>query len=248
MQKLRSIIVDDESSGRSSLHKLILLNCPTVEVVSLASSANEAYPAIVEHKPNLVFLDIEMPTENGFQLLSRFTKIDFHVIFVTAYDKYAIQAIKLNALDYLLKPVRMEELISAVTKATNNINANNNELLANFLRNYKTKTNKLAIPIREGFSYIDVKEIVRCEADANYTVILLTSGAKVISSKTIGEYEETLRDLDFIRVHKSHMINASHVKSYLKGEGGTITMSDGFEVPVSRRKRDEFLTKINSNH
>jgi two-component system LytT family response regulator len=243
---MKAIIVDDELSGRNNLCRLIEEHCHEVKVVSICSSASEAYSAILEKNPDVVFLDIEMPRETGFDLLSRIPKIDFRVIFVTAYDKYAIQAIKLNALDYLLKPVRSEDLVTAVQKVQSSLKGNYDQLITSLLKSYGngSKAEKLAIPVREGFSYVNIKDIIRCEADANYTRIVLFSNVKILSSKTLGEYEETLSDFDFIRVHKSHMINLSYVKNYVKGEGGVIKMSDGYEVPVSRRKREEFLAKI----
>jgi two-component system LytT family response regulator len=242
---IRAVIVDDESSGRNSLKLLLDKNCPNVEVVSTSSSVEEAILLIASVKPDLVFLDIEMPERNGFDLLNHFTEVNFSVIFVTAYDKYAMQAIKLNALDYLLKPVRSEDLVLALKKVELGTLSESKLLISNFKKNY-TKLEKLAIPIREGFSFVDLSEIMRCQADVNYSIIFLKSGSKIISSKTLGEYEDILEDFGFIRIHKSHIINFNHVKTYSKGEGGVITMADGVEIPVSRRKRDEFLSRINS--
>jgi two-component system, LytTR family, response regulator len=239
------IIVDDEVGGRNTLKRLLELNCPTVKSIVTCSSVDEAIAVVEGDKPDLVFLDIEMPGKNGFELLSHFTELDFYVIFVTAFDHYAIQAIKLNALDYLLKPVRAEDLVSAVGRVQAMTQKKSNLLLSSFKKNYREKIEKLAIPIREGFSFVDVKDIIRCEADANYSVIFLDSGPKIVSSKTLGEYEDILGDLGFMRIHKSHLINLQYVKRYVKGEGGTITMKDGVEIPVSRRKREDFLDRIN---
>lgn len=239
------IIVDDEVGGRNSLKRLLELNCPIVKSIITCSSVDEAILAIQNDKPDLVFLDIEMPGKNGFELLNHFTEIDFYVIFVTAFDCYAIQAIKLNALDYLLKPVRDEDLVSAVQRVSEMTQKKSNLLLSSFKKNYQEKIEKLAIPIREGFSFVDLKDIIRCEADANYSVIFLDSGTKIVSSKTLGEYEDILSGSGFMRIHKSHLINLQYVKKYAKGEGGLITMKDGVEIPVSRRKREDFLDRIN---
>lgn len=239
------LIVDDEVGGRNTLKRLVELNCPTVTTLTTCASVDEAISIIEKDKPDLVFLDIEMPGKNGFELLSHFSEIDFYVIFVTAFDHYAIQAVKLNALDYLLKPVRAEDLISAVKRLNDMTQKRSNLLLSSFKKNYHEKIEKLAIPIREGFSFVDVKEIIRCEADANYSIIFLDSSPKIVSSKTLGEYEDILGDLGFMRVHKSHLINLQYVKRYTKGEGGIITMKDDAEIPVSRRKREDFLDRIN---
>jgi two-component system LytT family response regulator len=242
---VKVLIVDDEVNGRNGLKGLLQANCPEIEEIELCGSVDEAVNAIGNKKPDLVFLDIEMPEKSGFELLNCFEEIDFYVIFVTAYDKYAIQAIKLNALDYLLKPVRSEDLINAVHKVTE-LNRKKNKLLLSSLKKNYQKLEKLAIPIREGFSFVDIKDVVRCEADANYSIIFLDSGSKITSSKTLGEYESVLDELGFLRTHKSHLVNLHYVKNYSKGEGGVITLKDGTEIPVSKKKRQDFLMRINS--
>jgi two-component system LytT family response regulator len=242
---VRVLIVDDESAGRIALRGLLEITCPQIEEINVCSSVDEAVAFIDVNKPDLVFLDVEMPGKNGFELLNAVDEIDFYVIFVTGYDHYAIQAIKLNALDYLLKPVRPQDLINCIQKVSQ-LTRKKQRMLHSALGKNFYKPDKLAIPIRNGFSFVDLKEVVRCEADANYSIIFLESGLKITSSKTLGEYESILSEFGFLRTHKSHLINLYYVKNYSKGEGGVITLKDGTEIPVSKKKRQDFLIRINS--
>ncbi|MFN7706013.1 MAG: LytR/AlgR family response regulator transcription factor [Chryseotalea sp.] len=242
-EKIEAIIVDDELSGREGLKILVDRHCPKISIVDVCDNLEAAISTIKSKKPRLVFLDIEINERYGFELFNYFDQIDFKVIFVSAFDKYAIKAIKLNALDYLLKPVNAEDLNKAVTKLEEAGWApTNNQLINNLKRN---NFDKIAVPTREGYSFIDLSEIIRCEADINYSVIHLKTGLKVVSSKSLGEYEQLLDTMGFLRIHKSHIINLDHIKSYIKGDGGVIIMADGAHIPVSRRQRDEFLNRLN---
>jgi len=245
---IKAVIVDDELGARESLSKMLEKNCKNVQVVAKADSMANAFMEITTHQPDLVFLDIEMPNGNAFDLLEKFREINFNIIFVTAYDHYAIKAIKFSAIDYILKPVDPEELVKAVTRFESQL-SNKNSLDKKFktlLSNVKpeNKLKKVGIPDGDGLIFINLADIIRCDSDGNYTYFLLTSGKKIIASRTLGEYEQMFADDNFFRVHRSHLINLEHVKKYIKGEGGYVIMSDNSQVEVSRRNKNEFLEKL----
>ncbi len=246
---IKAVIVDDELGARESLSKMIEKNCKQLEIVAKADSAIAAYDAITSKKPDLVFLDIEMPNGNAFDLLEKFKEIDFNIIFTTAYDHYAIKAIKFSAVDYILKPIDPEELVEAVKRFEKKQQENPNVLDKQFktlLSNVRpeNKLKKVGIPDGDGLVFINLSDIVRCESDGNYTFFILTSGKKIIASRTLGEYEQMFTEDHFFRVHRSHLINLQHVKKYIKGEGGYVIMSDDSQVEVSRRNKNEFLEKL----
>lgn len=244
----KAIIVDDELGARESLSKMLEKNCKNIEVVAKADNMMNAFIEITNHQPDLVFLDIEMPNGNAFDLLEKFKEINFNIIFVTAYDHYAIKAIKFSAIDYILKPVDPEELISAVSRfesqheTKNSLDKKFKTLLSNVKPENKLK--KVGIPDGDGLIFINLADIIRCDSDGNYTYFLLTSGKKIVASRTLGEYEQMFAEDNFFRVHRSHLINLEHVKKYIKGEGGYVVMSDNSQVEVSRRNKNEFLEKL----
>ncbi len=245
---IRAIIVDDEEKGRLTLKNLISKNCPGIELADLCDSVETATESILKHEPDLVFLDIEMPFQNGFSLLEKFKKPEFDVIFTTAYDHYAIKAIKYSAMDYLLKPIDTDELKSAVSKIEQK-NKNVIPQLPDFellLSNLKLKGNsaKIAVPTFEGLQMINSTEIIKCTANESYTEIVLSNGKKIMVSRILKEYEDLLSDFNFFRVHNSCLINLSHVNKYVKGDGGYVVMSDGESVEVSRRKKNDLLNKL----
>lgn len=245
---IKAIVVDDELGARESLSKMIEKYCKNIEIVAKADSAKAAYTAINDLNPDLVFLDIEMPNGNAFDLLEKFKEINFDIIFTTAYDHYAIKAIKFSAIDYILKPIDSEELIQAVARLENKkgvkttLNTQFKALLSNVKQNNKLK--KVGIPDGEGLIFINLTDIIRCDSDGNYTYFILTTGKKIIASRTLGEYENMFADENFFRVHRSHLINLEHVKKYIKGEGGYVVMSDNSQVEVSRRNKIDFLEKL----
>lgn len=245
---IRAIIVDDELGARESLSKMIEKNCKQIEIVAKADSMKTAYEAITEHQPDLVFLDIEMPKGNAFDLLEKFKEINFNIIFTTAYDHYAIKAIKFSAVDYILKPIDPEELVNAVKRLESKLGQKetlNNQfktLLSNVRPENKLK--KVGIPDGDGLIFINLSDIIRCDSDGNYTFFILTNGKKIIASRTLGEYEQMFSDDNFFRVHRSHLINLEHVKKYIKGEGGYVVLSDNSQVEVSRRNKNDFLEKL----
>lgn len=244
----KAIIVDDELGARESLSKMLEKNCKNIQVVAKADNMMNAFVEITNHQPDLVFLDIEMPNGNAFDLLEKFKEINFNIIFVTAYDHYAIKAIKFSAIDYILKPVDPEELITAVSRfesqheTKNSLDKKFKTLLSNVKPENKLK--KVGIPDGDGLVFINLADIIRCDSDGNYTYFLLTSGKKIVASRTLGEYEQMFAEDNFFRVHRSHLINLEHVKKYIKGEGGYVVMSDNSQVEVSRRNKNEFLEKL----
>lgn len=241
---IRTILVDDEQNNRDNLRELLQKYCPKIQIVSACASAQEAMKAIETHQPELVFLDIEMPRENGFNLLEKLPNIDFEVIFVTAYDHYGIKAIKFSALDYLLKPIDISELIQAVNKAEEKINQQQeNQRMLHLLHNNRLpdENKTLALSLADKIEFVEINTITRCEAENNYTTFYLNNGQKLIVSKTLKEYDELLSSFHFLRVHQSHLINLDYVKSFIKNDGGYIRMKDGSNVSISRQRRDYVL-------
>ncbi len=244
---LSAIIIDDEQKGRLALRQKLQDYCPMVQVMGEASDGAEGIPLIEKYKPQIIFLDIEMPRMDGFEMLRRIENRDFHIVFTTAYDQYAIQAIKYAAFDYLLKPIDIEELKSAVERINQHRSTNFTQkkletLEANLLSMQTPK--KLAIPILEGFLFFDISHIIHLEAQSNYTVIYFTDHPKLIASRTLKDFEDLLPPETFFRPHHSHIINLNYIKRYIKGDGGQIEMQNGNFVTVARRKKEEFLKTI----
>jgi len=245
---IKAIIVDDEKKGRDLLEILLKENCPNVNIIDKVSSAEDAFFSIIEKKPDLVFLDIEMPGGTGFDLLEKFDNINFSIIFVTAYDKYALKAFKFSAIDYLLKPVDEEELKAAVQKVIKKEHATDSNDFESLTYNYKslkTDHNKLALVTGSGLVFVEIKNITRCEANGKFTWCYINGQEKILANKNLGEFESFLTDYNFIRVHHSHLVNVDFIKSYKPGRTGTITMQDDSQVDVSQRKKEDFLKKLN---
>ncbi|MBS1596103.1 MAG: response regulator transcription factor [Bacteroidetes bacterium] len=242
---MRAIIVDDELLVAQNLNLLLKRYCPEVQVLQMAHSAGDAEKLIKELQPDLIFLDVEMPGGNGFDLLKRFTQIRFGIIFVTAFDHYAIQAIKFSAIDYLLKPIDINELKGAVAKAqeqlkNRSINQSLNILLHNMAQP-ATKLQKLSLPTQDGMTFIAINDIIYCESDGNYTIFYLDDGQKLLITRQIGVYEELLPEPLFCRIHRQYIINVNKVARYVKGRGGHVVMTDGQEIDVAVRKKEDFL-------
>ncbi|HYF31047.1 MAG TPA: LytTR family DNA-binding domain-containing protein [Chitinophagaceae bacterium] len=242
---IRAIIVDDEPKNRKVLRSLLTDFCPEVSIAGEAGSAEEASKVVSNENPDLLFLDIEMPYGNAFDLLDKLMPVNFEIIFITAFDEYTLKAFRYSALDYLLKPVDIEELKTAVKKASEKIHLKNlNRQLANLLQNIhpsRTATPKIALPTQDGFVFQSTKDIIRFEAKGNYTYIFTNDGQKHISSRTIRQYEEMLPDKLFFRIHNSHIINLNYIKKYNKGRGGQVIMTDGSILEVATRRKDDFL-------
>lgn len=239
---LKAVIVEDEKLSREALVSYIKEFCPGLEVVSACRSVREAYRAIVELEPQIVFLDIKLPGGDGFSLLKKFRKIDFCVIFITAWSEYATKAFRFSATDFLLKPVRISELIEAVEKAKQYLRqkefANLETLLEN-IENTSESLHKLIIPNQKGFIAVNTSEIIMCEADGYCTGFYLEGGRKITSSHHLKHYEELLPSRIFMRVHNSSIINLHHVKAY--STQGEISLSGNLTAPLSRNRREEFL-------
>jgi two-component system, LytTR family, response regulator len=247
--KLKCIIVDDEAPGRLVLRELLAHYCTNVDVVAEAGNITEAYDLITTHKPDFVLLDIQMPGGSGFDLLKKFDEIHFDVIFVTSYDKYAVSAIKFSALDYLLKPVEIQELVAAVGKVEANKNElpQKNQLYLNLLNNLDENTIEKKLPVhhKDKVRLISLGDVVSFEADSNYTQIFTTQDEKYSSAKLLKDFEEVLSShSQFIRVNKSAIININYVREYSKGTPCIIYMNNSKEYEISRRKKAEIWERI----
>ena len=242
---IRAIIVDDEPKNRRILRQLLEKFCPQVAVEHEAGSAKEALEVIALSKPELLFLDIEMPYGNAFDLLDQLVPVDFEIIFITAFDEYTLKAFKYSALDYLLKPVNIEELQAAVERASKKIHLKSiNQQLTNLLENLnstKQPISKIAVPTNDSYVFVALREILRLEARGNYTCIYTADGSKHISSRNIKQYDEMLPEKQFFRIHNSHIVNLEHVKKYRRGRGGEVEMADGAVLEVATRRKDAFL-------
>ena len=237
---IKAMIVDDKTAAIELLRWLIQENCPEITSVVSALSVDEALPLIENFEPDILFLDIQMPRQTGFDLLAKAKKWNFEVIFTTAFNEYAIQAIRFSALDYLLKPLNGADLKKAVErfKAKKELAPAGEEQYRNFIRNI-TRDNsplKLALPGINGIQYVLPEEIIRLQAERNYSRLYFVKGKNFLSSKTLAEYEKILRDAGFIRIHRSHLINPAHIAAYEKQE--VIRLNDGCEIEVSRRKKE----------
>ncbi|MFY7828614.1 MAG: LytR/AlgR family response regulator transcription factor [Flectobacillus sp.] len=242
---LRAIIVDDENNALEALKTLLTSYCPQVKIIETATSVEEAYQKVVTFNPNLLFLDVEMTNGTGFDLLMRFDEPSFKVIFVTGFDQYALNAIKFSAIDYLLKPIHVAELIEAVKKAEKQLDSQDNlgELrnLLSTLNNPRNRKNKIAIPTHKGFEMIEVQDIVRCEASSGYTLIHLLQGKPVMSSRDLKTYHELLEEYDFFRIHDSHLISHFHIQKVLNEDGGVVVLTNDIRLPIARRRKSDFL-------
>ncbi len=246
--RINSIIVDDEKHGRENLAGLLGQYCTEVTVLGEADSVETAISLIQNKNPNLIFLDIEMPRGTGFQLLEHFKDFNFEVIFVTAYDSYAIKAIRFSAADYILKPINYNELQSAVAKAAKRIRLKEeNERLKQLYWNMQQPANpRIGLPTSDRIQYIEVSKIIRCQGEGNYTHFYFEENKHLLVSKTLVEFEDLLQEYLFIRVHKTHLVNLKHVVAYVKTDGGELLLSNGDYVAVSRRRKMFVQEKLNS--
>jgi two-component system LytT family response regulator len=241
---LRALIIDDEAHMRDTLFKLLEMHCPDVTIVGQAAGVATGTAAIHEFHPDLVFLDIQMKDGTGFDLLYNLPSIDFKVIFITAYDQYALQAFKFSAVDYLLKPVNPEQLAEAVNRAGEMIQEHfklQMKALEENLKSANKQNKKIILKTAENIHLLDVKNILFCESDGPYTTVHTGEGEKILVSKTLRDYEEILYDCGFYRVHKSFLINLWQIKRFERQDGGSIVMNNELKIPVASRKRDELL-------
>ena len=244
---LKCIIVDDELKSRESLKSILLTFCEDVEVSALCQDIVEGLKAIDEHQPDIVFLDIQMKQETGFDLLTKVSKINFDIIFTTAHSEYAIKAIRFSAIDYLLKPIDIQDLQNAVENVRKKKNGDMSDRLQQLLQNLKgtsDENHKLALPTSVGLTFIKIVDILYCRASGNYTDIYMKDGKKHLVSRLLKEYDELLCEHNFYRIHHSSLINLNFVQNYIKGDGGSVVMVDNITLDVSRRKKDIFLERI----
>lgn len=247
---LSAILVDDEESNVSSLKEKISRHCKELHIAALCYNATDAIAAINSLQPDVVFLDIEMPVMNGFLLLQNLTFKNFELIFTTAYDHYAIKAIRFSALDYLVKPIEIEELKYAVNRAIEKrsdiTSAQQLEILLENLPPRKNSFQKIAIPTTDGLQFIKIHDILYLEANMNYTFVVLTDSKKFIVCQTLKIFEDMLPADTFIRIHNSYIINKHFAEKYIRGEGGQVVLSNGVTLDVSKRKKADFLRAIGS--
>jgi two-component system LytT family response regulator len=237
-----TLIIDDELHNREVIRYILKEHCPNVEIIGEADSVKTGIKAISELKPDLVLLDIRLEDGNAFDLLDQVEKINFKIIFITAYEEYALKAIKFSALDYLLKPVTAEELIVAINKAENQYMRDLQIQLTELAHNLnKSVKKRIILRTAEQLHLIPVEDIVRCEADRNYSSFFLINGKKIVVSSPMKDFEDILTEQGFFRVHKSHIVNLNFVKSYIKSDGGYVLLTDGTDLPVSMRKKNQLM-------
>lgn len=244
---IQSVIIDDEASNRLNLKRLLERYCADVKIVAEAENGSEGLQKIKEFQPDLIFLDIRMPGMDAFEMLEQIPDIQSEIIFITAYDEYAFRAFAFNALDYLLKPLNFNHLIQAVGKARDKIKLREeNQILKNLVNNLQRENGdkRLALPMEEKTEFIAVKDIIRCQADSNYTIFFLLNNKKILVSKTLKEFELALENSGFIRPHNSHLVNTRQIKAFSKRDGGYLEMTDGFQVPISRNRKEEILRVV----
>lgn len=240
---INAVIIDDEKHSRATLQDMVQEYCPEVHIAGLADGCKSGVEIIEKCNPQLVFLDIQMPDGSGFRVLEQTKKMNFEVIFTTAYDSFAIKAFKYSALDYLLKPIDGVELQNAVDKAVQRKATASGAAVEMLLENLKRKDKpgKIVLSTFKGLHVVEICQIVRCKSEDYYTRFFFKDKTDLLVSKTLKEYESILEDHQFIRPHKSHLINIEYVKNYVKSDGGAIHLTDGTKIPVARRKRDAII-------
>ena len=247
MQVLKTILVDDELNSLQNLQYKIQEYCPSIRVVGQTQNPEEAIRLIQLYKPDVIFLDIEMPKMSGFKMLEQIPEVDFEVIFITAYNHYAINAIRISAFDYLVKPVAIEDLQHTVERlGTFSVRKSKEraDVLKKNLANPKTQEDQIAVPTNDGLEFIQIKQIIRIESSSNYSKLFLLNGQYLLVTRQLKDFEELLQDYRFYRVHHSHLINLNYIARYIRGDGGQITMRNGDIIDVSRRKKEVFLKLI----
>ncbi len=245
---LKAIIVEDEEASRITLNNYLSKYCKNLDVLAMADSVQTGLAAINKHNPDVVFLDIEMPYGNAFDLLESLDDIQFEIIFVTAYRDYAIKALNLSAAYYILKPIDIDELVNAVQIISDRKKEGEDifhtKILMDNIKSNTIQHKKIVLPQMDGFEVINVNEIIRAEANDNYTNFYLVDGKKFLVSKTLKHFDELLSDFDFIRTHKSHLVNLQYITKYVKGKGGQVRMSDDSYVDVSATRKKELLERF----
>ena len=242
---IRTVVIEDEEHSRKMLLAMLHEHCQQINVVAEANSVKTGLTAIVEQTPQLVFLDIELQSETSFEILEKLPEINFELVFTTAFDHYALKAIKFCAIDYLLKPIDLNELRIAVAKAEKRLNREylnkNLEVLLNNLKSGTQNNHKIALSTLEGLLFVNVSDIIYCESNGPYTKFVFKHADKIVTSKHLKEYEDLLNAYDFFRIHKSYLVNLQEIKKYIRGEGGQLIMSNGDALSVSKQRKEDFL-------
>lgn len=241
---IKAILIDDERNSLEMLEWLLQTYCPEIQIKALCNSGEAGLKAIAEHRPDLVFLDIEMPKMNGFDMLEQAGDIRFEVVFTTAYDQFAVRAFRYAALNYLLKPIDPDELVETVKRLKEKRSAPSQDqmsLLFQSLMQRNQQVERIALSTAEGLIFVQTKDIAYCKADSNYTHVVMASGQDILVAKTLKEIDETLAGKDFFRVHNSFLVNINHIAKFVRGDGGYIVMPDKTEITIARSKRDEFF-------
>jgi len=242
---IRCILIDDESNSLEMMEWLLKTYCPQVKIEDMCSAADEGIQAIHKYRPDVVFLDIEMPHMNGFDMLEQFDKLYFDVVFCTAYDQFAIKAFRYSALNYLLKPVDPDDLKETIRRLEEKKSAPSQGqielLLQNIRQSSKPGVQRIALTTGDGMIFVPTSDILYCEAESNYTAVVLEGGKKILVSKVLKEIDEALAGPDFFRIHNSFLININRIKKFVRGDGGYVIMEDGANVSISRSRRQEFM-------
>jgi two-component system, LytTR family, response regulator len=242
---IRAIIIDDEAYGRTALRLALEKYFPEVSIVCICDTPERGLVAIRQEAPNLVFLDVQMPGMSGFDLLKLVSPFNFEVIFVTAYEQYAIKAIRFSALDYLMKPVDIDDLRASLQKAKERLSrANTHHQYQSVLHNIQHpagKIERLAVPTQEGINFFNLSQVIFCKAEGSYTQMMLVHGQSHLVTRNLKDFENLLLDSGFCRVHHTYLINMAHIRKYIRGEGGYVIMTDDHHIDISRRKKEEFL-------
>jgi two-component system LytT family response regulator len=244
---LKAILIDDELSSLQNLRQKLEEFCPEVRVVAAVAKPEEGLMLIRHHKPDVIFLDIEMPKMNGFRMLEELGGTDAEIVFITAYNSYAIEAIRISAFDYMVKPVSIDDLQQCVSRLITEKNRRTTErlhVLRNALDDNNSQDNKIAVPTHEGLEFIVIKQIVRIESNAAYSRIYFLGGPSLLVTKLLKDFEELLAPYRFFRVHNSHLVNMAYIRKYIRGEGGQVVMENGDVVDVARRKKEDFLSLL----
>ena len=245
---IRCVLIDDESNSLEMMEWLLKTYCPQVKIEAMCHAALEGITAIRQYKPDIVFLDIEMPHMNGFDMLEQFDKLSFEVVFCTAYDQFAIKAFKYSALNYLLKPVDPEDLMETIRRIEDKQSTSSKEqielLLQNFRQTARPAVQRIALTTGDGMIFVPVQNIMYCQAESNYTNVVMTGGKKIMVSKVLKDIDEALSGSDFFRVHNSYMVNINHISKFVRGDGGYVIMEDGASIGIARNRRQPFMERF----
>jgi two-component system LytT family response regulator len=247
MEKIKAILIDDELNSLQNLQQKLEGFCPDVAIVAVTQKPEEGILLIRQHQPDVVFLDIEMPRMSGFRMLEELGEYDFDIIFTTAYNHYSIDAIRISAFDYLVKPIGIEDLQQAVERLSKSLNRQTKEkidILKKSLSDNRSQEDKIAISTSEGIEFIPIKNIIHVESKSNYSKIFLTDNKSIMVTKILKDFEEMLVPYNFYRVHNSHLVNLNYIQKYVRSQGGHVQLQDGTLIDISRRKKEEFLKMI----